>query len=58
MPPLLNRRLCLLQEEGGFVADDTHNPFLGEEGDPLLKKREEQLQVGVSYGVRIRYCKK
>lgn len=26
--------------------DDTHNPFLGEEGDPLLKKREEAMQVG------------
>ena len=34
------------QEEGGNFVDETHNPFLGEEGDPLLKKREEQMQVG------------
>jgi pre-mRNA-splicing factor ATP-dependent RNA helicase DHX38/PRP16 len=32
------------QEEGGGFVDETHNPFLGEEGDPLLKKREEQMQ--------------
>ena len=32
------------EETGGFV-DETHNPFLGEEGDPLLKKREESLQA-------------
>ena len=25
--------------------DETHNPFLGEEGDPLLKKREEMMQA-------------
>lgn len=25
--------------------DETHNPFLGDEADPLLKKREEMMQV-------------
>lgn len=30
--------------------DETHNPFLGEEGDPLLKKREESLQVRQACG--------
>lgn len=25
--------------------DETHNPFLAEEGDPLLKKREEAMQA-------------
>lgn len=34
-----------LQEETGGFVDETHNPFLSEEGDPLLKKREEQMQV-------------
>lgn len=34
-----------LQEEGPGTVDETHNPFLGEESDPLLKKREEMMQV-------------
>lgn len=33
------------QEEGGGFVDETHNPFLGDEADPLLKKREEMMQV-------------
>ena len=33
------------QEEGGGFVDETHNPFLGDEADPLLKKREENMQV-------------
>ncbi|KAL4449004.1 hypothetical protein ABPG77_007721 [Micractinium sp. CCAP 211/92] len=32
------------QEEGPGTVDETHNPFLGEESDPLLKKREEMMQ--------------
>jgi hypothetical protein len=35
-----------LQDDMGGAVDETHNPFLGEEGDPLLKKREENMQVG------------
>lgn len=32
------------QEETGAAVDETHNPFLAEEGDPLLAKREQEMQ--------------